>query len=78
MENAAGCLAPELQRAADIVGRQICKVGKCCGVELSRGWGLGYGVVVEAIVGTNVRRNDRWACLFKLLWLIGFLAQLTS
>jgi hypothetical protein len=45
-------------------GRQICKVGQCCGAGLGRGLRVGYGVVeavVEAIVGTTLVGNDRWA-----------------
>jgi hypothetical protein len=30
-------------------GRQICKVGQCCGAELGRGLRVGYGVVEDEI-----------------------------
>ena len=55
MESSAGCLAPELQRAADIIERQIRKGWRHRGVELNRGWGVGYGVEEEVASMMTVR-----------------------
>jgi hypothetical protein len=55
MENSVGCLAPELQSAADIIERQICKGWRHCGAGLSHPRGFGYGVVVEVASMITVR-----------------------
>ena len=68
---APAALAPDLQRAAQIVGRWICKRWGRFGRRLGRGWGFGYGVVVEAIVGTTLVGTIGGATVHDLVNCIG-------
>jgi len=75
MESSAGCLGAGFANggannwALDLqtMGSFRSPAGPRMGAGL---WGRCWGDCRN-----NVSRNDRWACLFKLLWLIGFLAQ---
>ena len=63
-------------------GRQICKVGQCCDVRLSRGWRFGYGVVVVAVVEADgeapfVGMIDGLASMMTVRVLVAVLPQVS-